>query len=110
MKESRLKVLQYVSGIAIFILAGWHILFSHFVEDEVTTWESVADRAADNWWFAFYVLLLIFGLYHGIHGLRTIILEYFSISDSSVQVLDYVLFIIGLAILGYGIYIPVDAL
>ncbi len=110
MKETRLKILQYVSGIAIFIVAGFHILYSHFLKEDVTEWNSIADRAADNWWLAFYVLLLIFGLYHGLHGLRTIILEYFSISNSTVKVLDYVFVIAGLAILGYGTYIPVEAL
>jgi len=110
MKETRLKILQYVSGIALFVIAGGHMLYSHFSNSDITSWSSIADRAASNWWLVFYVLLLIFGLYHGLHGLRTIILEYFSISDSSVKILDYIFVIAGLAILGYGTYIPVEAL
>jgi len=108
MKETQLKILQYISGIALFFFVGAHLLVSHLSSGEPTTWESVSERATSSGWLTFYILLLIFGIYHGLHGLRTIILE-FSIPSSAVKVLDRVLLAIGLAVFGYAVYIPINA-
>ena len=108
MKETHLKILQYVSGIGLFFFVGAHLLVSHLSSGEPATWESVAGRAASSGWLAFYILLLIFGLYHGLHGLRTIILE-FSIPNPAVKVLNWALVVVGIAIFGYAAYIPISA-
>jgi succinate dehydrogenase / fumarate reductase membrane anchor subunit len=108
MKETQLKILQYISGIALFFFVGAHLLVSHLSSGEPTTWESVSERATSSGWLTFYILLLIFGIYHGLHGLRTIILE-FSIPNSAVKVLDRVLLAVGLAVFGYAVYIPINA-
>lgn len=108
MKETRLKILQYISGIALFFFVGAHLLVSYLSSAEPTSWESVSGRATSSGWLAFYIFLLIFGIYHGLHGLRTIILE-FSIPDSAVKVLDRVLLAVGLAVFGYAVFIPVNA-
>ena len=108
MKETRLKLLQYITGIGLLVLAGWHILFTHWIEDDVTEWKSIADRAESNGWLVFFIVLIVFGLYHGLHGLRTIILE-LPIPKPPVKVLDTVLIVVAIGILVYGICIPLDA-
>jgi len=108
MKETQLKILQYISGIALFFFVGTHLLVSHLSSGEPTTWESVLGRATSSGWLAFYIILLIFGIYHGLHGLRTIILE-FSIPNHAVKVLNWALVIVGIAIFGYASYIPISA-
>ena len=108
MKETRLKILQYITGIGLFFFAGTHLIVSHLSSGEPTSWESVSDRAASAGWLTLYLLLLIFGLYHGLHGLRTIILE-FSFPNYAVRVLDSALVTIGIAIFGYAAYIPISA-
>ena len=108
MKETRLKVLQYATGIGLFVLAGWHILFSLLSDEEITKWGSVSERAASTGWLVFFILLLIFGLYHGLHGLRTIILE-LPVPKPPVKILDWILVIIGIAIFAYAAYIPISA-
>lgn len=109
MKETRLKILQYLTGIGLFAVAGWHMWFSHLSGgEEVTEWSSVSERAASGGWLAFYILLLVFGIYHGLHGLRTIILE-LSVPDSAVRVLDGLLVLVGIAVFGYAAYIPISA-
>ena len=107
MRETKLKILQYITGIALFFFVGTHLIISHLGNEEVTEWTSVSDRAASSGWLAFYIILLIFGLYHGIHGLRTVILE--SVPRLSAKTLDFVLVIIGLAVFVYALYIPVSA-
>lgn len=108
MRETNLKLLQYITGIGLFFLVGLHILVIYLSSTEQTGWESVSARAASAGWLAFYVLILIFGLYHGIHGLRTIILE-LSIPKPPAKVLDWAFVTIGIAIFGYAVYIPINA-
>lgn len=107
MREVHWKLLQYITGIGIFFLVGYHLIFSHFQGDEVRGWSSVAQRAASAGWFAFYVLILIFGIYHVLHGIRGIILE-FSLPDPAVKLLDWAIVAIGIAIFGYALYIPIN--
>ena len=107
MREVHWKLLQYLTGIGIFFLVGYHLLFSHFQSDEVTEWPSVSERAASAGWLTFYVLILIFGIYHVLHGIRGIILE-FSLPPSAVKVLDWSIVLIGVAVFGYAVYIPIN--
>ena len=107
MREVHWKLLQYVTGIGIFFLVGYHLIFSHFQSDEITEWSSVSDRAANAGWLTFYVLILIFGIYHVLHGIRGIILE-FSLPPSAVKVLDWSIVLIGVAVFGYAVYIPIN--
>lgn len=108
MKETRLKILQYITGIGLFFFAGAHLLVSHLSSGEPTTWESVSERAASSGWLTLYIFLLIFGLYHGLYGLRTIILE-LSLPSSAVKVLDRALLAVGAAIFGYTAYVAINA-
>jgi succinate dehydrogenase / fumarate reductase membrane anchor subunit len=107
MSETRLKILQYITGIGLFFLVGTHLVISHLSSGESTTWESIAGRASSSFWLAFYVLLLIFGLYHGLHGLQTIIIE--SIPTLPAKVVDWTLVTVGVAIFSYAAYIPISA-
>lgn len=108
MRETRLKILQYVTGAGLFIIAGYHLWFSQMGGEEATSWESVTERAQSAGWLVFYILFLVFVIYHGLHGLRTIVLE-LSLPDSAARTLDWVLLAVGLAILGYAAYIPISA-
>jgi succinate dehydrogenase hydrophobic anchor subunit len=108
MRENHLKILQYVTGIGIFFLVGLHLLLMHLAGGDPEDWTSVAGRAASASWLAAYILILIFGIYHGLHGVRGVILE-FSLPDRAVKVLNYSLVFIGIAVFGYAVYIPVHA-
>jgi succinate dehydrogenase hydrophobic anchor subunit len=109
MKETRLKLLQYITGVGLLVLAGVHVIYLHLVKDDADEWKSVAERAADFGWVIFYLALIAFGLYHGLHGLRTIILEWFSVADDKVKYLDTLLVMVGIAILTYAAFIPLNA-
>lgn len=107
MRESQLKILQYIAGITLFFLVGTHLIVT-LVMGDPKSWEAVSARAASAGWLAFYILFLTFGLYHGIVGLRNIILE-LPIPKPPAKVIDGTLVAIGIAILGYAVYIPVNA-
>jgi succinate dehydrogenase / fumarate reductase membrane anchor subunit len=108
MREVHLKTLQYVAGIGIFFLVGLHLLISHLGSGEPTEWSSVSQRAASAGWLAIYILILIFGIYHGMHGIRGLILE-LSLPNKAVKVLNWSMLSIGIAVFGYAVYIPINA-
>jgi succinate dehydrogenase hydrophobic anchor subunit len=108
MRENHLKILQYVTGIGLFFLVGgYHLLLMHLGKGDPASWSSVAQRAASAGWLAIYILL-IFGFYHGLHGVRGLILE-LSLPNRSIKVLNWSIVLGGLAVFGYAIYIPVHA-
>jgi len=109
MRENHLKILQYVTGIGLFFLVGgYHLLLMHFGKGDPESWSSVAQRAASAGWLTIYILILIFGIYHGLHGVRGLILE-FSLPDRAVKVLNYSIVFVGIAVFGYAVYIPIHA-
>ncbi len=108
MRETHLKFLQYLTGIGIFFLVGLHLLISHLGSGEPEAWSSVSRRAASAGWLTIYVLILIFGIYHVLHGVRGIILE-FSLPQTAVKALNWAIVCTGLAIFGYAVYIPINA-
>ncbi len=106
MKETKLKILQYITGIGLFFFVGAHMIVSHIGSGEPTSWESVSERAASGGWLTLYLLLLLFGIYHGLHGLRTVVLE---LSSSTGKILDRVLVTVGIVVFAYAAYIPISA-
>jgi len=108
MREVHLKILQYITAIGIFFFVGVHLLVSHFSSGDPESWTSVVSRATSSGWFALYIFILVFGFYHTLNGLRTIILE-FSIPQRAIKAVDWTLMIGGLAVFGYAIYIPIKA-
>jgi len=108
MRESHLKILQYITAIGIFFLVGLHLIISHLSSGEPTDWTSVAQRAASASWLAAYILILIFGIYHGLHGVRGLILE-LSLPNRAVKIMNWSIVLIGIAVFGYAVYIPIQA-
>ncbi len=108
MRETHFKFLQYLTGIGIFFLVGLHLLISHLGSGEPTEWSSVSQRATSAGWLPIYILILVFGIYHVMHGVRGIILE-FSLPQTAVKALNWAIVFIGLAIFGYAVYIPINA-
>jgi len=109
MRENHWKILQYVTGAGLFFLVGgYHLLLMHLGGGDPESWSSVARRAASAGWLTLYIFILIFGFYHGLHGVRGLILE-LSLPNRAIKALNWSIVIIGLAVFGYAIYIPVKA-
>lgn len=117
MREVNLKIMQYISGIAILVLLGIHMVIMHlddilrfFGKDvgDVRSWASVSERAASGGWLVFYILLLVFVIYHALYGLRVIVSE-FSLPPSKIRALNWIFTILGIAIFAYAVYIPLSS-
>lgn len=68
-----------VSGIALLVLAVFHlILMHHLIGVENLSFAVVAERWSNPWWRLYDFVLLLLALLHGANGLRVIIEEYVS--------------------------------
>jgi succinate dehydrogenase hydrophobic anchor subunit len=115
MLRTRLHLLFLLSGIGAAIFLGIHMAVQHLNhilaagDPDPTSWISMIGRATQNGWVAVYIFLLAFGLYHGLYGLRGIILE-MTTGEKTEQAVTWIFIIGGLAVFGWASYVPIALL
>lgn len=118
MRTTYLWLVQLVTGVLIAVLLGIHIVIQHLgailtffgiKEVDPTSWASMIERASQGIFVALYIALLAVGLYHGINGLRGIILETTS-SARTGRIVTCVLIVLGVIFFVGGTYVPVALL
>ncbi|WP_258360389.1 hypothetical protein [Moorella sulfitireducens (nom. illeg.)] len=84
MRESRLWLIFLLCGPLLIFLLGIHLIFMHMntildffgiKTGQVLAYNSVIQRATELKWLVLYFTLLLLGLYHGLYGLRSVLLE-----------------------------------
>lgn len=114
MRHTYLWFLQLVTGALMAIFLGTHMVIMHLENilgffgieiREPTSWKSMMERAGNSFWLAFYILFLAFGLYHGLNGLRGIILE-LSPSAKTERIVTWAIVAIGIMTFALGTYVP----
>ena len=113
MRGTYLWFVQLVTGILIAVLLGIHVVRQHLDAalgiNDPTGWGAMIERAGQGAWVFLYIALLAFGLYHGINGLRGIILEATS-SARTGRIVTWVLIVFGIIFFTGGTYVPVALL
>ncbi len=115
MRNAYIWLLQLVTGVLIAVFLGIHLVLQHLnavlsffgvdVADS-TAWASMIGRANQGIFVALYIALLVVGLYHGINGLRNIILE----TTPSVKVKNIVTWsfiVLGIGVFAWATYVPI---
>ncbi len=84
MRESRFWLLHMASAIVLLVFLGLHMGIMHLdgtlamIREawvEPLAWQSVLTRAKSTFFTVTYILLLAAALFHGLYGLRTVVLE-----------------------------------
>jgi succinate dehydrogenase hydrophobic anchor subunit len=113
MRESKLWFLHLMSGVLLLVLLGTHTVIMHF--DTVLSWLGLASgdpldfttnvlpRMQALSHTIIYLCLLVFGLYHGLYGLRSLIYE-FNFSARAKHAVAYLLLVVGLGVGAWGAY------
>lgn len=111
-RESTFWTWHLLAGLIILVVLGIHMSIMHLSKllgtggqpSDVVEWTLVKMRSIDFAFALMYVVLLGAALYHGLYGLRTIILE-LTLSERAEKAVSafivfvgFVLFIVG----GYG--------
>ena len=110
MRGTYLWFAQLVTGVLIAVLLGIHMVMQHLNAalgtTDPTAWQSMIDRASQGAWVGLYIVLLAFGLYHGINGLRNIILEV-TPSARGGRIVTWMLIVFGVVVFIWGTYVPI---
>lgn len=84
MRDQRLWTWHVAAGLAILVFLGLHMATMHLDAvlgvfnqpgTEAVDWTNVAARASRTFYLVTYIVLLGAALFHGLYGLRNILLE-----------------------------------
>jgi succinate dehydrogenase hydrophobic anchor subunit len=99
--------LQRVTGGLLVILLAAHFWVEHFMTAELQrgnlTYASVHARVSNPVWQAIDISFLLIALYHGLSGLRNIVLDYSRFSPRAVQFITAVLAVFGIVWAYWGV-------
>lgn len=112
MKDTKLWTWHMAAGMVILVLLGLHMAVMHLggvlpmgsynpARDDALSWDNVVFRGTQTMTLVSYVLLLGFGLFHGLYGLRNILLE-LGLSRGAGRFVGIVLLLLGLGLFAYG--------
>jgi succinate dehydrogenase hydrophobic membrane anchor protein len=99
--------LQRITGVLLLILLIAHFWVEHFVSETLLrgelSYEAIRQRIENPLWRAIDIAFLIIALYHGLNGLRNILLDYSRIGPAATRVGTGVLIALGLLWAWWGI-------
>ena len=99
--------LQRITGALLVVLLAAHFWVEHFLSVELRrgdlSYEAILSRIANPVWQFIDIAFLLVALYHGLNGLRNIILDYSRVGRRAAQALSAVLVVMGLVWAWWGI-------
>ena len=114
MRNTYLWFFQLLTGALLGIALGLHMVMMHlgailgFFGVDVgvpVSWSSMMERASQGLWVAFYIAFLAMVLYHGLNGLRGIILE-LAPSAKTETIVTRIIIAFGVIAFILGTYVP----
>lgn len=100
-----LWLLQAISGILLIAVLGLHMLAHHFVvEGGLRNFQQVVGYVANPVIFALEVIFLTVVTAHAALGVRAVLFD-LGLSSRAQRTVNWVLTLIGLAVLAYGIWL-----
>lgn len=113
MRESKLWFLHIVAGGLLVLLLGTHTIIMHYDTvlgylglssgDALSFNDSVLPRMKSLTHTIIYLLLLFFGLYHGLYGLRSMVFE-MKLPSGVKKTMSVLLILVGFLVAVYGAY------
>lgn len=106
-RSGSLWLIQAFSGLILVILLGTHMIAHHYiVEGGLRDYQQVLDYVSNPVVFTIEVLFVIFGVVHGLLGIRSIVTD-MRPSARKLRVVNWILTLIGAITITYGIYLAV---
>jgi succinate dehydrogenase hydrophobic anchor subunit len=106
MRESVIRLIQYILGLAVLILISFHLsLFTQFIGPGYELgldFSTVAERMNSQFYDTVYLILLFALLTHGFIGIRNILFEVF-MTSSTRRVITIIIILVYLTLLIYGV-------
>jgi succinate dehydrogenase cytochrome b556 subunit len=101
--------LQRITGVLLLVLLIAHFWVEHFMTAPLRrgelTYVAILDRISNPYWQAIDISFLVIALYHGLNGLRNIILDYSRIGEKATRACTAILVAAGV----YWAYLGIQA-
>jgi succinate dehydrogenase / fumarate reductase, membrane anchor subunit len=99
--------LQRITGAALVLLLVAHFWVEHFATETLRrgdlSYEAIIGRISNPWWQAIDIAFLLVALYHGLNGLRNIVLDYSRVGARAARGVTAVLVAAGVVWAYWGI-------
>ncbi len=99
--------LQRITGAALLILLVAHFWVEHFMSAELRrgelTYQAILSRISNPVWQWIDISFLLLALYHGLNGLRNIVLDYSRVGARAAQAITGALAAVGMVWAYWGI-------
>jgi len=106
-RSGSLWLIQAFSGLLLVFILGMHMIVHHFVvEGGLRDYQQVLDYVANPFVFVVEVLFVIFAVVHALLGVRAIVID-LRPSAGALRVANWVLTVVGLVAIGYGLWLAV---
>jgi succinate dehydrogenase / fumarate reductase membrane anchor subunit len=107
MRSAAAWYLQRITGAALLVLLIAHFWVEHFMSAELLrgqlSYETIQARISNPVWQAIDISFLLIALYHGLSGLRNIVLDYSRIGVRAARAITGVLIVAGCVWAYWGI-------
>ena len=96
-----LWLLQRVTAVVLLLGLAAHVIATHALDLGDLSYDNVAGRLASGFFVVVDFSLLAAGLFHGLNGLRMVLLDY-GFTGRAKTLLSWALLLVGLAMFAYG--------
>ena len=103
-----LWLVKVLLGVLIVVILTIHLIVNHYVgEGALLTWQNVVDYFSNPWIVFMEITFLVVVVSHSLIGMRSIILD-LNPSKGKMKIVDWVLTIIGIVSIVYGIWLALE--
>ncbi len=93
---------QRITAVLLIVCLAIHLIYTHILNIGQIDSANISARLAHAGLTTVDLILLAAGIFHALNGLRMVLMDYWFTSRSRAMVLTIVLWIVGLAAMGYG--------
>ena len=93
---------QRITAVLLIVMLAIHLVLTHFANIGQTDYDNIAARLAHAGFTAVDIILLAAGVFHALNGLRMVLMDYWFTSRTRALALTIILWVVGLAFMGYG--------
>jgi succinate dehydrogenase cytochrome b556 subunit len=95
---------QRVTAVLALVTIVVHLVLTHYINIGQLSFDDIADRLAGGAVLVNDIVLLVAVVYHGLNGLRMVVLDWGLSNVAGRRVFDVVLWLAGIATIVYGIW------
>ena len=96
--------MQRVTAVILLVGLGTHLVATHILNIGELSYDNIAARLAGVFFVVIDVALLAAAIYHGLNGLRMVLLDYFWNARRQRLVFTYLLWAFGIAFFVFGLW------